>query len=60
MCNFCIFLFQTGYSSPRIELATRTEQVSQEAQAEHEDFLNWDSYVSKGDHDTILQVFIDF
>ncbi|KAG9144127.1 hypothetical protein Leryth_013769 [Lithospermum erythrorhizon] len=43
----------------RIELASRAGRVSQEAQAGHGGFLNWHSYFSKGDHDTILQILIN-
>jgi len=40
----------------RIEDATKLKRVPQEARSKHRGFSQWDSYSSKRDHDTILQV----
>lgn len=40
----------------RIEDSTKLKRVPQEARLKHSGFSQWDSYSSKRDHDTILQV----
>jgi len=40
----------------RIEDATKLKRVPAEARLKHRGFSQWDSYSSKRDHDTILQV----
>jgi hypothetical protein len=40
----------------RIEDATKLKRVPKEARLKHGGFSQWDSYTSKRDHDTILQV----
>ncbi|KAF3453294.1 hypothetical protein FNV43_RR03734 [Rhamnella rubrinervis] len=43
----------------RIENATKLGQVPKEARSKHKGFSHWDSYSSRHDHDTILQILID-
>ncbi|XVF70906.1 hypothetical protein PTKIN_Ptkin11bG0200100 [Pterospermum kingtungense] len=43
----------------RIEAATKLGHLSEEISSKHKGFSQWDSYVSQGDHDTILQILID-
>ena len=41
----------------RIETSTKLNRISEEIRAQHKGFHQWDdSYTSKHDHDTILQV----
>lgn len=40
----------------RIEDATKLKEVPKEAVLKHNGFSQWDSYSSRRDHDTILQV----
>ncbi|AES70607.2 cellulose synthase E1-like protein [Medicago truncatula] len=42
----------------RIEDATKLKRVPQEARLKHKGFSQWDSYSSKRDHDTILQILL--
>ncbi|CAA0810720.1 Cellulose synthase-like protein E1 [Striga hermonthica] len=43
----------------RIELASKLGRISKSAPLEHKGFSSWDTFVSKTDHDTILQILID-
>ncbi|PIN03406.1 Cellulose synthase (UDP-forming) [Handroanthus impetiginosus] len=43
----------------RIELAKKIGKISKNALFEHRGFSKWDSFSSRGDHDTILQILID-
>ncbi|KAJ4829063.1 hypothetical protein Tsubulata_004399 [Turnera subulata] len=43
----------------RIESAARLGRIPEEVHLKHKGFSQWDSYTSKGDHDTILQILID-
>lgn len=56
----CIFHFlvQKLYNDMenRIENATKLGRVPKEATSKHKGFSHWDSYSSRRDHDTILQV----
>lgn len=40
----------------RIENAAKVGQVPKEVRSKHKGFSQWDSYSSRRDHDTILQV----
>lgn len=40
----------------RIEDATKFGEVPKEARLKHKGFSQWDSYSSRRDHDTILEV----
>ncbi|GAU13523.1 hypothetical protein TSUD_128200 [Trifolium subterraneum] len=42
----------------RIEDATKLKRVPKEARLKHGGFSQWDSYTSKRDHDTILQILL--
>jgi cellulose synthase/poly-beta-1,6-N-acetylglucosamine synthase-like glycosyltransferase len=42
----------------RIEDATKLKRVPKEARLKHGGFSQWDSYTSKRDHDTILQIIL--
>ncbi|XP_016173442.1 cellulose synthase-like protein E1 [Arachis ipaensis] len=43
----------------RIEDSTKMGEVPKEARLKHKGFSQWDSYSSKRDHDTILQIILD-
>ncbi|GAB4845931.1 glycosyltransferase 2 [Ancistrocladus abbreviatus] len=43
----------------RIEMSTKLGRISEEIRAKHKGFSQWDSYASRSDHDTILQILID-
>lgn len=43
----------------QIENATKLGRVPEEVQSKHKGFSQWDSYSSRHDHDTILQILID-
>ncbi|CAK9148877.1 unnamed protein product [Ilex paraguariensis] len=43
----------------RIETAMKLGRISEEVKLEHKGFSQWDSYSSRRDHDTILQLLID-
>ncbi|KAM5582646.1 cellulose synthase-like protein E1 [Rosa sericea] len=43
----------------KIENAVKLGRVSEEVRSKHRGFTQWDSYSSKRDHDTILQIVID-
>ncbi|KAG8365161.1 hypothetical protein BUALT_Bualt18G0075500 [Buddleja alternifolia] len=43
----------------RIELAKKLGNFSKNALLEHRGFSKWDTFSSKGDHDSILQILID-
>ncbi|KAK9941201.1 hypothetical protein M0R45_017820 [Rubus argutus] len=43
----------------KIENAVKLGRVSEEVRSKHKGFSQWDSYSSKHDHDTILQIVID-
>ncbi|KAK4850458.1 hypothetical protein QYF36_006932 [Acer negundo] len=43
----------------RIQDATRLGRISEEIKITHKGFSQWDSYSSRHDHDTILQILID-
>ncbi|KAI9185449.1 hypothetical protein LWI28_007331 [Acer negundo] len=43
----------------RIQAATRLGRISEEIKMTHKGFSQWDSYSSRQDHDTILQILID-
>lgn len=40
----------------RIQAVTELGKVPEEIKAKHESFSQWDTYSSKQDHDTILEV----
>ncbi|CAI8593990.1 unnamed protein product [Vicia faba] len=42
----------------RIENATKLKRVSKEVRLKHRGFSQWDSYSSRRDHDTILQILL--
>ncbi|KAL5548649.1 hypothetical protein UlMin_003880 [Ulmus minor] len=42
-----------------IEIATKLSQIQEEERSKHKGFSHWDSYSSRLDHDTILQILID-
>ncbi|MQL05595.1 hypothetical protein EI015_26345, partial [Escherichia coli] len=42
----------------RIEDATKLGRVPKEARLKHKGFSQWDSYSSRRDHDTILQILL--
>ncbi|TKY47046.1 Cellulose synthase protein E1 [Spatholobus suberectus] len=41
----------------RIENAAKAGQVPEEVRSKHKGFSQWDSYSSRRDHDTILQIY---
>ncbi|KAF2286224.1 hypothetical protein GH714_011894 [Hevea brasiliensis] len=43
----------------RIETATKLGRIPEEARLKHRGFSQWDSYSSRHDHDTVLQILID-
>uniref|UniRef100_A0A2C9VFY1 Cellulose synthase-like protein E1 n=1 Tax=Manihot esculenta TaxID=3983 RepID=A0A2C9VFY1_MANES len=43
----------------RIETATKLGRIPEEAYLKHRGFSQWDSYSSRHDHDTIIQILID-
>ncbi|EXB36044.1 Cellulose synthase-like protein E1 [Morus notabilis] len=43
----------------RIETATKLGQIPTEERSKHKGFSQWDSYSSRSDHDTILQILLD-
>ncbi|GAB4845929.1 hypothetical protein Ancab_024935 [Ancistrocladus abbreviatus] len=43
----------------RIETAIGLGRISADVRAEHKGFSKWDSYTSRNDHDTILEILID-
>uniref|UniRef100_A0A5B7C9R6 Putative cellulose synthase-like protein E1 n=1 Tax=Davidia involucrata TaxID=16924 RepID=A0A5B7C9R6_DAVIN len=43
----------------RIESAAKLGRISEEVRLQHEGFSQWDSFSSRRDHDTILQILID-
>ncbi|KAL5548653.1 hypothetical protein UlMin_003884 [Ulmus minor] len=43
----------------RIETATKLGRIPEEERSKHYGFSQWDSYYSRRDHDTILQILID-
>lgn len=43
----------------RIETASELGRISNEIRSQHEGFSQWDSYSSRRDHDSILQILID-
>lgn len=57
--SFC-FYFQKLYEEmkSRIETAYDLGRVPAEERSKHKEFSDWDSYVSRRDHDTILQVWL--
>lgn len=57
----CLHSIKNLYRSmeERIELARKLGSVSKNAVMEHKGFAKWESFVSKRDHDTILQILID-
>jgi len=44
----------------RVENASKLGEVPKETYSNHKEFSQWDSYSSRRDHDTILQVCILF
>ncbi|KAL5548647.1 hypothetical protein UlMin_003878 [Ulmus minor] len=42
-----------------IEIATKLGQIPEDERSKHKGFSHWDSYSSRLDHDTILQILID-
>lgn len=44
----------------RIEDAAKFGRVPSEARSMHNGFSQWDSYASRRDHDSILQVLLSF
>ncbi|KAL5548642.1 hypothetical protein UlMin_003873 [Ulmus minor] len=42
-----------------IEIATKLGQIQEEERSKHKGFSHWDSYSSRLDHDTLLQILID-
>ncbi|ONH99324.1 hypothetical protein PRUPE_6G024800 [Prunus persica] len=47
------------YMENKIENAVKLGQVSDQVRSKHKGFSQWDSYSSRRDHDTILQIVID-
>ncbi|XP_050371386.1 cellulose synthase-like protein E6 isoform X2 [Argentina anserina] len=43
----------------KVESAVKLGRVSEDVRSKHKGFSRWDSYMSKRDHDTILQIVVD-